>query len=375
MKNSAVATRNWVIASGYKYVAKPIFFAQDPEKVHDSLTKTAQFAGRHAFTRSAAKLAFNYQHPALEQEILGIKFKNPVGLSAGFDKDALITDILPSVGFGYAEIGSVTGKPCAGNDGTRLWRLKKSKSIAVYYGLKNDGADVVAKRLASKKHTNIPIGVSVAKTNCQATADDKAGIADYVKAFKAVQDVGDYYTINISCPNAYGGQPFNDAKRLEKLLIELDKIKTEKPVFIKFGPDLSFKVIDELMGVAKKHNVQGFVCSNLTKPRDNPKIHPEDFVPEVGGLSGKIVEDKANKLIAHVYKRTKGKYVIIGVGGIFTAEDAYTKIKLGASLLQLITGVIYQGPQAVSEINRGLVKFLKKDGYTDISQAVGTDID
>ena len=158
----------------------------------------------------------------------------------------------------------------------------------------------------------------------------------------------------------FGGQPFNDAKRLNDLLTALDKIKTNKPVFVKLSPDLADITIKELIDVSIKHNVQGFVCSNLTKPRNNPKIHKDDFVPEVGGLSGKVLEHKANELIKLVYKQTKGKYVIIGVGGIFTAQDAYTKIKLGANLVQLITGMIYQGPQSISEINRGLVKLLKK---------------
>lgn len=371
MKDAVIFGRNKTIALGYKHVAKPIFFAQDPEKVHDNLTKISIFAGKHTVSKLLVKGAFYYSNPALNQNILGINFNNPVGLSAGFDKDGLITEILPDVGFGYAEIGSVTGEPCAGNDGTRLWRLKKSQSIAVYYGLKNDGAAVVAKRLKSKP-SKIPLGISVAKTNCQATADDKAGIADYAKAFRAVQEVGDYYTINISCPNAYGGQPFTDAKRLHSLLAELDKVKTKKPVFVKLSPDLSHKNVNELIDTCKKHNVQGFVCSNLTKDRGLNSINKEDFMPEVGGLSGKVLEEKSNQLIAHVYKKTKGKYIIIGVGGIFTAQDAYTKIKLGANLVQLITGMIYQGPQTISEINRGLVKLLKNDGYSSISQAVGT---
>jgi dihydroorotate dehydrogenase len=370
MANPIQKSRNTVIGVGYKYLAKPVFFAQDPEKVHDGMIKVARFSGKHKITKQLASLAFNYHHPSLEQNILGINFKNPVGLSAGFDKDALITDILPKVGFGFAEIGSVTAEPSPGNSGTRLWRLKSSKAIGVYYGLKNDGAKVIASRLIAKT-SNMPIGVSVAKTNCQATAEDNAGIADYVKAYKIVQNVGDYYTINISCPNTYGGQPFNDARRLNKLLIALDKVKTKKPVFVKLSPDLSKQTVNELIDVCKNHNVQGFVCSNLTKDRTLKQISKEDYVPELGGFSGKIVENKANQLIEHVYKQTKGKYIIIGVGGIFSAQDAYTKIKLGANLVQLITGMIYQGPQTISDINIGLVQLLKQDGYSNISQAVG----
>ena len=193
-----------------------------------------------------------------------------------------------------------------------------------------------------------------------------------MKSLKKFQNVGNYFTINISCPNAFGGQPFNEKSKLDLLLNEIDKIETKKPIFLKISGDLSFKEIDDIVSVSNKHKVNGFILINLTKKRDNKKILDKD-IPEKGGISGKVEEDLSNKIIEYVYKKTKGRYVIIGVGGIFSAEDAYIKIKLGASLVQLITGMVYEGPQLISEINYGLVKLLKKDGFKNISEAVGVD--
>ncbi|MDX1766334.1 MAG: quinone-dependent dihydroorotate dehydrogenase [Candidatus Saccharimonadales bacterium] len=372
MHNTIVGIRNKALGLGYRGVARPLFFAQDPEKVHDRMLTVASFAGRHAVMRDLSRAAFTYSHPMLRQGILGIDFKNPIGLAAGFDKDAVMTDILPDVGFGWEEIGSVTGEFCPGNEGTRLWRLKQSKSIVVYYGLKNEGSEAIADKLKDKDF-RIPICASIAKTNSKKTASDKAGIADYVKAFQTMEPIGDLFTINISCPNAYGGQPFTDGERLDKLLSAVDKVKTDKPVFIKLSPDLDDKTLNDLLDVIDKHRIHGIICTNLTKKRDNPAIK-EAEVPDKGGLSGKVVEGPSNDLLEKVARRTKGKYVLVGLGGIFTAEDAYKKIKLGASLIQLITGMIYEGPQAISEINRGLVKLLKADGYSHISEAVGADV-
>lgn len=353
----------------YKHLFKPVAFAMDPEFVHDRVLGLGKLLGKFGISRRLAKSLFFYAHPSLEQDILGIHFANPIGLAAGFDKNAELTDILPSVGFGFAEVGSITGEASPGNPGKRLWRLPKSESLLVYYGLKNQGANVLAKKLSSKSF-EFPVGISVAKTNSPDTVEQVKGVADYVKAFNLFADIGSYTTINISCPNAFGGQPFTDPESLEALLSEVDKIETRKPVFIKLSPDLGMERVDELLAVIDKHRVQGIICSNLTKNRANPNIK-EAYVPEVGGMSGKVVEGLANELIAHVYKKTQGKYVIVGCGGVFTAEDAYRKIKLGASLIQMITGMVYQGPQVVGEINRGLVELLKKDGYENISEAVG----
>lgn len=359
----------------YKNILKPVFFLGDPERVHDSMTLFGRLLGSNFITRSLTKVAFSYSHPSLEQEILGIKFKNPIGLSAGFDKDGLLTDIMPSVGFGFEEVGSITGEPCEGNPKPRLWRLKNSKSLVVYYGLKNEGPDKISQRLQGKK-LSIPIGTSIAKTNSPKTVDTDKGIEDYVKAFKKFTNIGDYFTLNISCPNAFGGLPFTDPRRLDLLLTVTDKIPTKKPIFLKMAPDMSEKELDQILDVVTNHKVDGFICTNLTKDRNRAAklIHKNDNIPENGGISGKIVEDLSNQQIKWIYQKTKAKYVIIGVGGVFSALDAYKKIKQGASLVQLITGMIFEGPQLIGEINRDLVKLLQKDGFKNISQAVGISV-
>ena len=355
----------------YKNLLQPIFFQIDPETIHDAMISFGQFLGNYSFLRKFTSLLFFYQNKKLEQKILGIKFKNPIGLGAGFDKNAQLTNILPYVGFGFAEMGSITGEPCEGNPKPRLWRLKKSKSLLVYYGLKNDGSVFLSKKLKSKK-VLIPVGTNIAKTNNKKTVETNAGIADYVKAFKNFSNIGDYFTINISCPNAYGGQPFTDSVRLEKLLLRIDKIPTKKPVFLKLSPDLTNHQVDKIIAVVKHHRVNGFICTNLTKVRKSKKIF-DRIIHNDAGISGKVVEDLSNNQIAYVYKKTKGKYVIVGLGGVFDAEDAYKKIKAGASLVQLITGMIYEGPQVISEINQGLVKLLVKDGFSNISEVIGVD--
>lgn len=371
MNESIIKLRNGLIGFFYKNILKKIFFRLDPEDVHEHMTKFGQSLGKFWLTRKATSLLFNYQNKTLEQTVLGIKFKNPIGLAAGFDKNAQLADILPSVGFGFAELGSITGEPCPGNPRPRLWRLPKSNALVVYYGLKNEGCEKISAKLAQKKF-KIPIGISVAKTNSAETCELENGIKDYTKAFKHFINIGDYITINISCPNAFGGEPFTDQHKLEKLLTAIDQINYQKPVFLKLACDLEKKQVDEIITVVKKHRIQGFVCTNLTKKRDNPKIKEKD-VPNVGGISGKVVENLATEMIEYVYKKTHGEYVIMGCGGVFSAEDAYKKIKAGASLIQIITGMIFEGPQIISQINQGLVKLLKKDGYKNIQEAVGAD--
>lgn len=359
---------------GYRFVLKPIFFQIDPEVVHDQMTGVGAMLGRHDQMRRMTSFFFEYQNPVLEQDILGIHFQNPIGLSAGFDKNGRMLDILPSVGFGFGEIGSVTGEPCAGNPKKRLWRLPKMRGLVVNYGLPNDGSRVIAERLRGKKF-RFPVGISLAKTNCEACAVDHVGIQDYLKGLKAMADIGDYYTINVSCPNAFGGQPFQTAESMDWLLTALDTIETTKPVFVKLSPDTSLEDVDGIVSVAERHRVQGFIISNLTKQYDRLGIaeEMEKRGAITGGISGKPMEELANALLFAFYKRCGKRFVLIGCGGVFTAEDAYRKIKNGASLVQLITGMIYEGPQLIGELNKGLVQLLKRDGYVSIKDAIGAD--
>ncbi len=355
----------------YKRFLKPIFFMIDPESIHDRMTSFGIFLGNYKFTRKIISTAFYYENKKLNQQIAGIKFKSPVGLAAGFDKNAQLTKITPCLGFGFEEVGSITGEFCEGNPRPRLWRLKKSKGLVVYYGLKNDGAVEVSERIKKEKF-EIPVGISIAKTNNKETVDFKKGIEDYVKAYKKFRNVGSYWTINISCPNTHGGEPFTDPKKLDLLLKNINKIRDKKPIFLKISPDISRKNIKRIIELSRKYKLAGFICTNLSKKRNLKQIFDKN-VPIKGGISGKVVEEKSNNLIRYIYKKTRGEFIIIGCGGIFSAEDAYKKIKSGANLVQLITGMIFEGPQVISQINYGLVKLLEKDNYKNISEAVGTD--
>jgi dihydroorotate dehydrogenase len=360
---------------GYRAVLKPIYFRLDPEYIHERMLVVGASLGRIRFLRRFTSFCFEYRHPALEQEILGIHFKNPIGLAAGFDKNGKLADILPSVGFGFEEIGSITGEPCAGNPKKRLWRLPNLRGLVVNYGLPNEGAQVIASKLKGKQF-RFPIGISLAKTNCQACAVTETGIRDYRKGLEAFIGIGDYYTINVSCPNAYGGQPFQDSASLDALMTELDTVGGSKPVFIKVSADTSLEEIPRMIEVASKHRVQGFIISNLTKQYDQSGIadEMEKRGIETGGISGKPTEELSNRLLEAFYRAGGKGFVLIGCGGIFSAEDVYRKIKLGASLVQLITGMIYEGPQLIGELNKDLVQLLKKDGFEHVSQAVGTGL-
>ncbi len=371
MKGTVVHLRNKAIHTLYTRALKPLFFRHDPEFIHDQMTRAGILLGLTPVGKMLTKSLFGYEHPMLEQHVLGIHFKNPIGLSAGFDKNAVLTDIMPHVGFGFEEVGSITGYPCAGNPKPRLWRLPKSKGLVVYYGLKNEGCEIIAKRL-SKKHFKIPLGISVAMTNCKENVELSKAIEDYAKAFRTLEPYASYITVNISCPNTEGGQPFVDHVKLDALLTHLDKIPTKKPIFIKLSPDMADHELDRVLDVARSHRVQGIICTNLTKKRVNPKIL-DSKVPHVGGMSGKTVEDLSDKLLSYIYKREGKRFVLVGSGGVFSAEDAYRKIRKGATLIQLITGMVFEGPQVISEINYGLVRLLKRDGFKSVSEAIGVD--
>lgn len=352
----------------YKYLIRPVLFQIDAEKVHNLVLKIGSFLGKSYVFRKSLALFYDYKNDKLQVKIKGIIFRNPVGLAAGFDKNGVITKILPSIGFGFEEIGSVTAMPCEGNLKPRLFRLPKDKALVVNYGLCNEGAEIVCKRL---KKYGIPVGINIAKTN-DSSIKGNGSVSDYCKAYQIVKDYADYITINISCPNSGDGRSFEDPKLLEKLL---SKIKIEKPVFLKISPDVDKKVLDKILVLSKKYKITGFVVTNLTYDRSLLKTDASILNSLKGGISGLCLTEKSNPLIKYIYKKTKGKFIIIGVGGIFNAEDAYEKIRNGASLVQLLTGMIYEGPGLIKKINKELVKLLKRDGFNNIQEAVGVDSD
>ncbi len=361
-----------ILSSLYPRLVKPLLFLFDPEDMHNIFIKLGRIFGKTKPTRWIIRLLLRYDNPKLKQTIAGITFNNPVGLSAGFDKNADLINIIEDVGFGFTQVGTITNEAYEGNPKPRLFRLPRSKGIVVYFGLKNIGAKKILQRV-KRQVSSITTSISIGKTNSQTTCTTETGIADYYACLKQVikSTQSDFYTINISCPNTFGGEPFTIPDTLNALLKKLFTLDIRKPVFLKMPINLPWEEFTLLVDVAISHGITGLIIGNLNKNHRDESI--QDNIPSnvQGGISGKPTWELSNALISNTYKHYNKQIVIIGVGGIFSAEDAYEKIKLGASLVQLITGMIFQGPQLVGEINRGLIQLLQQDGYQSIQEAIG----
>jgi dihydroorotate dehydrogenase len=360
----------------YEFLIKPFLFLFDPELVHDSFIALGEALGNIPWGRTLTRAACGYEHSSLRTKILGIDFKNPIGLAAGFDKDVRLTKIVPSVGFGFMEVGAVTQFPYGGNPGRRLVRLPKDRSIIVYYGLKNVGAEAIKEKLPRITPFKIPAGLNIAKTN-RADIKGEKSTEDYVATYRMLAPYFAYATLNVSCPNAQDGRLFQDPRLLDDLLVAFSKEEKRGPIFLKISNDLTPQEIDEILVVVQGHPfVDGFVVGNLAKRRDALQLRSSasrlNLLPR-GGISGGPLKELSTNIIRHIYRQTNGKYILIGLGGVFTAEDAYEKIRAGASLVQIITGLIYGGPAVVKKINKGLVGLLARDGYNHISEAIGTE--
>lgn len=363
----------------YSRLAKPILFSIQPDKVHDSMIKFSSIISKTKILRSLIGLIFKSGIDArLSQAYHGIEFTNPVGLSAGFDKNGEIMPAIAALGFGFGTVGSVTATKCVGNPKPWFYRLPKTKATVVNAGLGNDGSLVIINRIkkySKKSIKNFPIVLSVAKTNSRKVVSVDEGIDDYISTLKRAKNIENIkmFELNISCPNVYGGEPFTAPKRLEKLLKSVDTLGLSKPVFIKMPVDLLWADFRDLLEVITKYRIAGVTISNLAKDRSAIDFKDElpDEVP--GNISGKPTWDKSNYLIRKTYLNYGDKLTIIGVGGIFDAKDAYEKIKCGASLVEIITGMLFNGPQLAAQINNDLVKLISKDGYDTISQAIGVN--
>ena len=379
--NFIVGIRNKIMWLGFRAI-RPLIFLMEPEQAHYSLKRMGVLLGSNPVTKWLTALLMDYNHKSLAITVDGIDYRNPVGLSAGFDKDGELTKIYPSIGFGLAELGSFTGEICPGNPGKRLFRMIKSKAIVVWYGLNNEGAETISKRLAKEDFGKLRVGINAANSNLTPEFDLEMSINDYLKTMKLFKDIGDYYDVNISCPNTQDGEPFVDKKNLDALLTRInEEIRpiSDKPIYVKLAADMTLDEINTIVDGCVEHGMDGVVCTNLAKPQYNTEHRPEEY-PTVdgrlpkgkGAMSGLPLQRISTNVIRHVYRRTRGKLTIIGVGGIFTAKDAYEKITSGASLLHMITTMIFDGPQNINEINRGLVKLLKKDGFETLAEAVGS---
>jgi dihydroorotate dehydrogenase subfamily 2 len=323
------------------------------------------------------KYFVRFNDPVLEQTLFKIKFQNPVGLAAGFDYRAQLTQILPSIGFGFGTIGTITNSPSEGNPKPRLGRLINSKSLMVNKGFRNPGIKSVLQKL-KKLSFEFPVGISIGKTNTEKLTTQRQSIEDIIKAFKETEKSNvnfSYYELNISCPNLFGNISFYEPQKLEELLTGIKKLKLSRPVFIKMPIDKTDKETLDMLKVIVNYPIQGVIFGNLQKDRLDPSFDKQEILKyKVGNFSGKPTEKRSNELIKLTYENYGKKFLIIGCGGIFNAKDAYTKIKLGASLIQLITGLIYEGPLLPAEINSDLSDLIKKDGFKNISEAIGIDV-
>lgn len=365
-----------VTAICYKYVVKPILFRYSPDDVHAGLVRLGIRVQTTPLARSLPGL-WLASDERLSQSLLGMTFSNPVGLAAGFDKNIELLPLMRSVGFGFMTGGSVTAGSYDGNPRPWFHRLPKSSSLIVHAGLPNKGIETVASTLGAYKQTQtsgFPLIVSVAKTNSAATADESHAIDDYCQSLVRLETVSNVqmYEINISCPNTFGGEPFTSPDSLERLLTKIDELHLARPIVIKMPIDTSWQEFDELLGVIVQHQVSGVTIGNLLKDRSRAALQDEFDQNIPGGLSGRPTRDIATVLIQQTYQKYGDRLVIIGVGGVFSAHDAYEKICAGASLVELITGLIYVGPQLVGDINSELVSLLGADGFHNVSQAIGS---
>lgn len=364
-----------MLAFLYQHSIKRILFLFPATQVHEYMVKFGEILGTQTLIQQALARIFTQKKHALVQKVAGVTFPSPIGLAAGFDYEARLTQILPSLGFGFQTIGTITNHPYEGNSGAMLGRLPRSQSLMVNKGFKNAGAHQTIAKLQNKTLC-IPVGISIGRTNTDHLTTHKACIQDIVECFRAFECSPlrhAYYELNISCPNLKGNVDFYEPKRLDQLLKAVDMLQLTKPVFVKMPIDKPDQEVLPLLHVIAKHSPAGVIFGNLQKNRKDPALDPQEVAkfPQ-GGFSGKPTFNRSNQLISLTYTNFKKRFVIIGCGGVFSAEDAYLKIRLGASLVQLITGLIYKGPQLVAEIQTELPEMLTKDGFENISMAVGS---
>ena len=361
----------------YKKIIKPILFLFPPDFIHSTTVMAGRVVQVLPPVRWILRKWWAYGDARLNQTILDIDFANPIGLSAGFDKNVQLTPLMSSVGFGFETGGSVTLGERKGNARPWFYRLPKTQSLVVHAGLANrgivNGEATIIKN--SRRSKNLPLFISVAivaktsKETCQDAIIDAKNTILYILQHSLAKAI----EINISCPNAGDEQPFTNPKILDELLTELDKIERSLPFLIKMPQVSSLKEFDALLRIVDRHNIQGLTIANLVKDRSSVKLLEELPEDVKGGLSGAPTRKVSTAMVHYAYKKYAQRFTIIGVGGVFSAEHAYEKIRAGASLVGMITGVIFEGPQVVGKINKGLIKLLDEDGFMSITEAIGAD--
>lgn len=335
---------------------KPLLFQFDPENIHHFVTGGLRRANRIWGVKPLIKGAFQVEDPRLEREVLGLKFKNPLGLAAGFDKNASFIEDLGGFGFGFIEIGTVTPLPQPGNDKPRMFRLPADEALINRMGFNNQGVDVVAHRLAKIDRKGLIIGGNIGKNKLTPNED---ALSDYIKCFDRLFDVVDYFVVNVSSPNTPGLRELQEKEPLKHILNSLQqrnrKNDISRPILLKIAPDLTDSQLDDIIEIVTETNIAGVIATNTTISREG-LLTPESLSKETGGLSGKPLTKRSTEVVRYLSTRSNKAFAIIGVGGIHTAEDAIEKIEAGADLVQVYTGFIYEGPAIVKRILKGVLR-------------------
>ncbi|HSK31823.1 MAG TPA: quinone-dependent dihydroorotate dehydrogenase [Candidatus Limnocylindria bacterium] len=363
----------------YKSVIRPLLFRKDPESSHEMILN---MLARFEFLYGTLEDFYKVDDSRLAVKIGPLIFRNPVGLAGGFDKNVTAPKMISAFGFGFMEVGAITAQAQPGNPKPRLYRLPEDLALINRLGFNNEGAQAIALKLdrlrARGGLPHIPLGMNIGRTKIVETKD---AVADFLACFETLFPHGDFFTVNVSSPNTPNLRDLQEKALLCELLAAVqeknhqlaERARTHpKPVFVKIAPDMEFAQIDEIIDVAESTKLSGIVATNATAFMREKLRSPHG--PEPGGLSGRPITKMVTSFIAHIYRVTGGRLPIIGVGGIFDAQDAYDKIKAGADAVQIYTGWIYEGPGAVKRINKGLLRLLERDGLKQISDAVGIEV-
>jgi dihydroorotate dehydrogenase len=358
----------------YRRLIRPALFTQDSERIHNrTLAALARVSRSPGLCSTLSAL---YAAPELPVDLFGLRFPNPVGLAAGMDKHAAAVPAWEALGFGFAELGGVTWHSQPGNPAPRMFRAIPDGALINRMGFNNPGAEAMAAKLRewhdSGRWPKHPVGVNLGKSKI--TPNEKAA-EDYANSFRLLRPLADFFVVNVSSPNTPNLRALQDKAALDEILAALQKLNAPnpKPLLVKVAPDLTFEALDEIIELAGTHMLSGLVATNTTITRpDATEEKLRRVYAETGGLSGRPLRFRSTEVIRHIHNQTRGKLPIIGVGGIFSAADAWEKITAGASLVQIYSGMVYEGPALAKQIVRGLSEHLRQKGFASLQQAVGS---
>ncbi|WP_301169918.1 quinone-dependent dihydroorotate dehydrogenase [Brevibacillus nitrificans] len=351
-------------------------FQQDPEEIHEKTIHALKLVEDSAPGKALMRMVYQLRNERLETNLWGLKFPNPVGLAAGFDKNAEVYHALGAMGFGFVEVGTITPQGQPGNPKPRLFRLSEHQAVINRMGFNNLGAYLASQHLIDFAYSDVPIGINIGKN--KVTPNEEAA-SDYSKCLDMLYAYGHYFVINISSPNTPNLRDLQETESLRVLIravrekaaeLEARGVK-KKPILLKVAPDMSDEQMHDVVHAAVEEGISGIIATNTTLSREAVANHPK--ADEAGGLSGRPLTERSTEWVKQIYQEIGDKVPIIGVGGIYNGEDAYNKIRAGASLVQVYTGMIYQGPGIAKQINKQLLKLMARDGFTHISEVVGVD--